>query len=122
MVLTEEEQRDIRKAVEEKKPEDFEITGKLWTLGRTREYIEKQYQKTVNFRNGYRPFCDIAPVIVRPLLFHIPQMGQRAGHQFVAGDGGRCASPKESLHVLLMLEPLNTLTRPLTLLRPYTSP
>ena len=50
MVLTEEEQRKIRKAVEEKKPEDFGITGKLWTLWRTREYIEKQIQKTINER------------------------------------------------------------------------
>jgi len=50
MVLAEEEQRGIRKAVEEKKPEDFGITGKLWTLRWMREYIEKQYQKTVNGR------------------------------------------------------------------------
>ncbi len=33
MVLTEEEQGNIRKAVEENIPEDFGITGKLWTLG-----------------------------------------------------------------------------------------
>ena len=50
MVLTEEEQRNIRQAVEEKIPEDFGITGKLWTLGRTREYIEKQFGKTINER------------------------------------------------------------------------
>jgi len=50
MVLTEEEQRGIRKAVEEKKSEDFGITEKLWTLGRTRECIEKRYRKTVNER------------------------------------------------------------------------
>ncbi len=50
MVLTEEEQGNIRKAVDEKIPEDYGITGKLWTLGRTREYIEKQYQKTINER------------------------------------------------------------------------
>ena len=50
MVLTEEEQRKIGKAVEEKIPEDFGIMGKLWTLGRTREYIEKQFQKTINER------------------------------------------------------------------------
>ena len=50
MVLTEEEQRKIRKAAEENIPEDFGITGKLWTLGRTREYIEKQFQKTINER------------------------------------------------------------------------
>ena len=50
MVLTEEEQENIRKAVEENIPEDFGITGKLWTLGRTREYIEKQFRKTINER------------------------------------------------------------------------
>ena len=50
MVLTEEEQRNIRQTVEENIPEDFGITGKLWTLGRTREYIEKQFGKTINER------------------------------------------------------------------------
>ena len=50
MVLTEEEQENIRKAEEENIPEDFGITGKLWTLGRTREYIEKQFRKTINER------------------------------------------------------------------------
>ena len=50
MVLTEEEQRDIRKAVEEKRPEDFGINGKLWTLGRTREYIKKKFQKRIHER------------------------------------------------------------------------
>ncbi len=50
MVLTTEEQMDIRKAVEENRPEDFGITGKLWTLGRTREYIQKRWGKAVNER------------------------------------------------------------------------
>ncbi len=50
MVLTAEEQMDIRKAVEENRPEDFGITGKLWTLGRTREYIQKRWGKAVNER------------------------------------------------------------------------
>ena len=50
MILTAEEQENIRMAVEEKIPEDFGITGKLWTLGRTRQYIEKQYRKAVNER------------------------------------------------------------------------
>ena len=50
MILTKEEQSQIRKAVEEQIPEDFGITGKLWTLGRTREYIEKQCQKSINER------------------------------------------------------------------------
>lgn len=50
MVLTPQEQADIRKAVEEKRPEDFGVTGKLWTLGRTREYIQKRWGKAVNKR------------------------------------------------------------------------
>ena len=50
MVLDEEEQADLRKAIEEKRPEDFCITGVLWTLGRTREYIEKRYEKSINER------------------------------------------------------------------------
>ena len=50
MVLTDGEQEKIRKAVEEKIPEDFGIKGKLWTLGRTREYIEKALQKRVKER------------------------------------------------------------------------
>ena len=31
MILTQEEQEDIRTAIKEKRPEDFGITGKLWT-------------------------------------------------------------------------------------------
>lgn len=50
MVLEPEEQAEIRKAIEEKTPEDFSITGKLWTLGRTRQYIQKQFHKTINER------------------------------------------------------------------------
>ena len=50
MVLKPEEQANIRKAIEEKRPEDFGIAGKLWTLGRTRQYIQKQFHKTVNER------------------------------------------------------------------------
>ena len=50
MVLTQEEQENIRTAVEERIPEDFGITGKLWTLGRTRQYIQKQFHKGINER------------------------------------------------------------------------
>ena len=50
MVLTEEEQSDIKEAIAEKRPEDFGITGALWTLGRTREYIRKRFHKAVNER------------------------------------------------------------------------
>ena len=50
MVQTTEKQENIRKTVEEKIPEDFGITGKLWTLGRTRQYIQKQFHKAINVR------------------------------------------------------------------------
>ena len=50
MVQTTEKQENIRKTVEEKIPEDFGITGKLWTLGRTRQYIQKQFHKAINER------------------------------------------------------------------------
>ena len=50
MVLNEEEQSDIKEAIAEKRPEDFGITGVLWTLGRTREYIQKRFRKAVNER------------------------------------------------------------------------
>ena len=50
MVLTEEEQSDIKEAIAEKRPEDVGITGVLWTLGRTREYIQKRLRKAVNER------------------------------------------------------------------------
>ena len=50
MVLSVEEQLDIQEVIEEKRPEDFGITGKLWTLGRTREYIQKRFHKAVNER------------------------------------------------------------------------
>ena len=50
MVLTPEEQENIRKTIVEKVPEEFGITGRLWTLGRTREYIQKEFHKTINER------------------------------------------------------------------------
>ena len=50
MVLKPEEQTDIRKAIVEKRPEDFGITGKLWTLGRVRQYIQKRFHKSVSER------------------------------------------------------------------------
>lgn len=50
MVLTLEEQENIRKAIVDNVPEDFGITGRLWTLGRTREYIQKKYHKAINER------------------------------------------------------------------------
>ena len=50
MVLNEKEQSDIKEAIAEKRPEDFGIPGVLWTLGRTREYIQKRFHKAVNER------------------------------------------------------------------------
>ena len=50
MVLKPEEQTEIRQAIEEKRPEDFGIVGKLWTLGRTRQYIQKRFHKSVSER------------------------------------------------------------------------
>ncbi len=50
MVPTAEEQDNIQKTVEEKIPEDLGIAGKLWTLGRTRQYIQKQFHKAINER------------------------------------------------------------------------
>ena len=50
MILTPEEQENIRKTIVEKVPEEFGITGRLWTLGRTREYIQKEFHKTINER------------------------------------------------------------------------
>lgn len=38
---------EIRKAIVKKAPEDFGVLGKLWALGRTREYFRKQYQKNL---------------------------------------------------------------------------
>jgi len=50
MVLTREEQEEIRRTIVEKVPEDFGIAGKLWTLERTRAYIQKQFHKAINAR------------------------------------------------------------------------
>ena len=50
VLLTAEEQDNIRKTVEEKIPEDFGITGKLWTLERTWQCIQKQFHKAINER------------------------------------------------------------------------
>lgn len=50
MVLTPEEQENIRKAIMDNVPEDFGIIGRLWTLGRTREYIQKEFHKTIHER------------------------------------------------------------------------
>ena len=50
MLLTAEEQEDIRKAITEQTPEDFGIPGNLWTLGLTRQYIQKRFRKSVNER------------------------------------------------------------------------
>ena len=50
MLLEAWEQAQIREAITENVPEDFGIPGKLWTLGRTRQYIQKRYHKEVSER------------------------------------------------------------------------
>ncbi len=45
MLLEAEKQAEIREAIVEKRPEDFGIPGKLWTPGRTRQYIQERYHK-----------------------------------------------------------------------------
>ncbi len=50
MLLEAGEQEEIREAIIGKTPEDFGIPGKLWTLGRTRQYIQKRYHKEVSER------------------------------------------------------------------------
>ena len=50
MLLEARKQAEIRKVIVGKVPEDFGIPGKLWTLGRTRQYIQEQLRKTVNER------------------------------------------------------------------------
>ena len=70
MVLTAEEQDNIRKAVDEKIPEDFGITGKLWTLGQTRQYIGT-LQKCEQ-QQGDTLLCLYLPVSCRSSRF-LPQ-------------------------------------------------
>ena len=65
MVLTAEEQENIRKTVEEKIPEDFGITGKLWTLGRTRQYIQMQFHKAIKERT-------LSDYMKRWGMYHLP--------------------------------------------------
>lgn len=50
MLLEAAEQDKIRTAVIETKPSDHGITGELWTLGRVRMYIQKEYHKEVSER------------------------------------------------------------------------
>ncbi len=50
MLLKTEEQAEIREVIVERTPEDFGIPGKLWTLGRARQYIRRRYQKEVSER------------------------------------------------------------------------
>lgn len=51
MRLTAEEQEEIQEVIRNKRPEDFEIPGKLWTLERTRQYIGKRYKKEISSRS-----------------------------------------------------------------------
>ena len=51
MRLTKEEQAETAEVVREKRPEDYGIPGKLWTLERVRQYIQKTYQKEISARS-----------------------------------------------------------------------
>lgn len=55
MILTREEQENIRKAVEEEIPEDSAITGKLWTLGRKRHRWGTSCQRPVKRAQKQNP-------------------------------------------------------------------
>jgi len=48
MILSPEEQEEVRKAVESKTPEDFGLQGYLWTLGRTRQFIKQRFKKKIS--------------------------------------------------------------------------
>ena len=51
MRLTKEEQEETAEVVREKRPEEYEIPGKLWTLERVRQYIKKRYRKDISARS-----------------------------------------------------------------------
>ena len=51
MRLSPEEQAEVQTAVKEKRPKDYGIAGELWTLGRTRQYIKKQFGKEISDRS-----------------------------------------------------------------------
>ena len=51
MRLTKEEQTQTADVVREKRPEDYGIPGKLWTLERVRQYIQKAYRKEISARS-----------------------------------------------------------------------
>jgi len=51
MLLSPEEQKQIQEVIEHKTPMDCGLEGYLWTLGRTREYIQKQFRKEISDRS-----------------------------------------------------------------------
>ena len=51
MRLTKEEQAETAEAVRDKRPEEYGIPGKLWTLERVRQYIKKRYRKDISARS-----------------------------------------------------------------------
>ena len=51
MRLTKEEQAETAEVVRDKRPEEYGIPGKLWTLERVRQYIKKRYRKDISARS-----------------------------------------------------------------------
>ncbi len=51
MRLSPEEQETIQEAIVSKTPADFGLEGYLWTLGRTRQYIQKRFRKEISERS-----------------------------------------------------------------------
>jgi len=51
MLLSTEEQEKIQEVIEHKTPADCGLDGYLWTLGRTRQYIQKPFRKEISDRS-----------------------------------------------------------------------
>ncbi len=51
MILSPEEQEEVQEVIENKTPTDYGMEGSLWTLGRTRQYIKKQFGKEISGRS-----------------------------------------------------------------------
>ena len=50
MLLTEEEQTEIRQIIVNRKPVEFGLPGSLWTLQKVCEYVRKKYRKKMSDR------------------------------------------------------------------------
>jgi len=51
MRLSSEEQEEMQKTIVSKTPADCGLEGYLWTLGRTRQYIQKRFRKEISERS-----------------------------------------------------------------------